>query len=102
VSPRTRGMVVKGAQTREAGDGKIVRKRDQQWTNTPRDVGSKSSLAARRHFVGSRVQAGLAHGFADSPVAILRHPLRGFGRKNCWNDNRIGMLGIPTNEFVTT
>ena len=30
------------------------------------------------HFVGSRHWAGRVHGFADSPVATLRHPLRGF------------------------
>jgi hypothetical protein len=85
VSPRTRRVVVKGGQTREAGDGNVVRKRDQRWTSMPRDAAFKSSPAtAVTHFVGLRVKAALAHGFADSRVAILRHPLRNSGTRNSY------------------
>ena len=35
-------------------------------------------LHAVTRFAGSRVGAGGHHGFADSPVATCRHPLRGF------------------------
>ena len=37
-------------------------------------------LGAVTHFVGSSSRSPLCHGFADSPVARCRHPLRGFTR----------------------
>src|SRR6185503_15069978 len=37
-------------------------------------------LHADTRFAGSRDGLPLFHGFADSPVATCRHPLRGFAR----------------------
>ena len=38
-------------------------------------------LHAVTRFAGSRRDSGLHHGFADSPVATCRHPLRGFASR---------------------
>jgi hypothetical protein len=45
-----------------------------------RSTGSRTHLwlYAVTHFVGSWSRSPSFHGFADSPVALCRHPLRGF------------------------
>jgi len=68
---------VKGAsQTREGGDGEAYAAEINDKKGRSRCVGSKSSLAglASPTTWVHVVRSGLAHGFADSPVAALRHP----------------------------